>query len=101
MTKPDQLADLFDAILAAHGRIDILVNNAGTSAAGLFENITDEVWQADLDLKLFGAIRCSRLAIPHMRARGGGRIVNITTPAGRRPRRPRSRRPSAGPPESR
>ena len=85
VTKPDQIAGLFDAILAAHGRIDILVNNAGTSAAGLFEDVTDEVWQADLDLKLFGAIRCSRLAIPHMRAHGGGRIVNITTPAGKAP----------------
>jgi NAD(P)-dependent dehydrogenase (short-subunit alcohol dehydrogenase family) len=85
VTSPDQLASLFDAIIAAHGRIDILVNNAGTSSAGLFEEVTDEVWQADLDLKLFGAIRCSRLAIPHMRAQGGGRIVNITTPGGKAP----------------
>ena len=85
VTNLDHLASLFDAIIAAHGRIDILVNNAGTSSAGLFEEVTDEVWQADLDLKLFGAIRCSRLAIPHMRAQGGGRIVNITTPGGKAP----------------
>ncbi|MCH7745194.1 MAG: SDR family oxidoreductase, partial [Chloroflexi bacterium] len=35
--------------------------------------------------KLFGAIRCSRLAIPHMKAQGGGRIINITTPGGKAP----------------
>jgi len=85
VTKPDQLASLFGAVIAAHERIDILVNNAGTSSAGLFEEISDEVWQADLDLKLFGAIRCARLAIPHMKAHGGGRIVNITTPGGKAP----------------
>ena len=76
---------LFDKIIATHGRIDILVNNAGTSAAGYFQYVTDETWQADLDLKLFGAIRCSRMAIPHMKAQGGGRIINITTPSGKTP----------------
>jgi len=67
------------------GRIDILVNNAGTSAAGSFETITDEMWAADLDLKLWGAIRASRAVIPHMRAVGGGRIINIATPGGKAP----------------
>jgi NAD(P)-dependent dehydrogenase (short-subunit alcohol dehydrogenase family) len=59
------------------GRLDILVNNAGTSAAGPFESVTDEAWQADLDLKLFGAIRATRAAVPHMRKQGGGSIVNL------------------------
>jgi 3-oxoacyl-[acyl-carrier protein] reductase len=44
------------------GRLDILVNNAGTSNAHPFEDVDDEVWMPDLDLKLFGAIRCSRAA---------------------------------------
>jgi NAD(P)-dependent dehydrogenase (short-subunit alcohol dehydrogenase family) len=61
----------------AFGRLDILVNNAGTSATGEFESITDEGWQADFDLKLFAAIRLARLAIPHMKLQGWGRIVNI------------------------
>ena len=42
------------------GQIDVLVNNAGTSKRGDFESITDEVWQHDLDLKLFAAIRLTR-----------------------------------------
>jgi NAD(P)-dependent dehydrogenase (short-subunit alcohol dehydrogenase family) len=67
------------------GRLDILVNNAGTSATGAFESLTDEFWQADLDLKLFGAIRASRAAIPHMRSAGGGSIINILNLAAKQP----------------
>ena len=59
------------------GRLDMLVNNAGRSSAHPFESVTDEEWQADLDLKLFGAIRATRAAIPHLRQAGGGSIVNI------------------------
>ena len=72
--------------LKAFGRIDILVNNAGTSATGEFESVTDETWQADFELKLFGAIRLARLAIPEMKKQGGGRIINITNIGAKQPR---------------
>ena len=72
--------------MSAFGRIDILVNNAGTSSTGDFESVSDELWQSDFDLKLFAAIRLSRLAIPHMKKQGGGRIVNITTIGAKQPR---------------
>jgi len=62
---------------AAFGQVDILVNNAGTSQRGPFAEISDALWQADLDLKLFAAIRLSRLAMPGMRARRWGRIINV------------------------
>jgi 3-oxoacyl-[acyl-carrier protein] reductase len=71
--------------VAKFGRLDILVNNAGTSAAAPFEQVGTEVWRQDLELKLFGAIHCSRYAIPHMRDAGGGSIVNITTSAAKTP----------------
>ena len=77
---------LVAAALEAFGRVDILVNNAGTSATGEFESVTDATWQADFDLKLFGAIRLARLAIPHMKKQGGGRIINITNIGGKQPR---------------
>ncbi|WP_316976240.1 SDR family oxidoreductase [Shumkonia mesophila] len=70
-------ARAFAAASAALGPVDILVNNAGTSRRKAFEEITDALWQADLDLKLFGAIRLIRLAIPAMRAQRWGRILNI------------------------
>ncbi len=85
VTSDSDVDALFDAIVEKYGRLDILVNNAGTSAANLFENVTDEVWRYDLELKVFGAIRCSNKAIPLMKAQGGGRIVNITTPGGKAP----------------
>ena len=55
----------------------MLVNNAGTSRAMPFESVTDEIWQQDLDLKLFGAIRFSRLVWPGMKEREWGRIINV------------------------
>ena len=74
----DQVQALIDRTMDEFGRIDILVNNAGTSAGGPFLGVTDDAWQHDLDLKLYGAIRASRLAVPIMREQGGGRIINVT-----------------------
>lgn len=68
---------LHDDVARELGPIDILVNNAGTSQRGPFLEITDDMWQHDFDLKLFAAIRLSRLALPGMRARGWGRILNV------------------------
>ncbi len=85
VSVPEQLDALFEAVIGTYGRLDILVNNAGTSAGGYFGDVSDEAWQADLDLKLYGAIRCSRLAIPHMKAQGGGRIINVTNLGGKAP----------------
>ncbi len=72
-----KLQALFDEVVAAHGKVDILVNNAGASKRGKFEEITDEDWRYDLELKLFGAIRLMRLALPGMKERQWGRIINV------------------------
>ncbi len=78
VSHPQDCARVIAQACQAFGGVDILVNNAGTSAVGEFESVTDEKWQSDLDLKLFAAIRLIREALPHMKARGGGRIVNVT-----------------------
>jgi len=62
---------------AGLGGIDVLVNNAGTSQRGPFLEVSDALWQDDLDLKLFASIRLSRLVIPGMRERRWGRIINV------------------------
>lgn len=85
VTQPEQVKRLFDQTLETFGRLDILVNNAGTSSAHAFEALTPEIWQTDLQLKLFGAIYCTQAALPYMKAQGGGRIINITTPGGKAP----------------
>ena len=88
------VCDVADAaqINAAHaivvetlGPVDILVNNAGKAATRPFETITDADWQADLDLKLFAAIRLSRLVWPHMKTQRWGRIINLLNVAAKAP----------------
>jgi NAD(P)-dependent dehydrogenase (short-subunit alcohol dehydrogenase family) len=85
MSKAADIERFINAVVARFGRIDILVNNAGTSARGNFLEVDDKVWGADLELKVFGAIRCTRLAVPHMRKQGSGRIVNITISSAKQP----------------
>ena len=85
VTQIDQVDAMFSALLEKHGSIDILVNNAGTSSANPFDETSDEVWDYDITLKVYGAIRCSRIAVKHMKKQGGGRIINITTPGGKAP----------------
>ena len=86
VSRAEDCARLVAEAVRAYGRLDILVNNAGTSATGEFEAVTDERWQADFELKLYAAIRLARLAIPHMKQQGGGRIVNITNIGAKQPR---------------
>ncbi|MBI2296935.1 MAG: SDR family oxidoreductase [Betaproteobacteria bacterium] len=85
VSKADEVERFINAVIQRFGRIDILVNNAGTSMARPFDAVDDGTWQSDLDLKLYGAIRCARLSIPHMKRQGGGRIINITTVGGKQP----------------
>ena len=86
VSRAEDCARLVAEAVKAFGRLDILVNNAGTSATGEFESVTDEHWHADFELKLFAAIRLARLAIPHMKRQGGGRIINITNIGAKQPR---------------
>jgi 3-oxoacyl-[acyl-carrier protein] reductase len=85
VTKRGDIDALFTATVDRFGALDILVNNAGRATPGTFETLTDEQWQDDLDVKLFSQIRCSRAALSHLRARGGGRIVNVNAVYGKMP----------------
>ena len=86
VTRSEEAAGLAQAALSAFGRIDILVNNAGKSYSGdraLWE-IDDEEWYRVVDVNLHGVYRCCRAVIPTLlEAKRGGRIVNISSTAGR------------------
>ena len=85
MSKMEDIERFIIAVVKHYGGIDILVNNAGTSARGAFLDIKDDTWHSDIELKVFGAIRCTRLAVPHMKKRGGGRVINITITSAKQP----------------
>ncbi len=67
----------YDQVMSEFGKVDIFVNNAGQSTRGPSEELTDEMWQADLDLKLFAQIRFCRLLFPQMKQRKWGRIISV------------------------
>ena len=83
----------YDTAVAELGQVDVLVNNAGTSKRGSLDTITDEIWQNDIDLKLFAAIRLVRQAMPGMRERRWGRIINVLNTGAKAP--PASGAPTA------
>ena len=68
-----------------HGRIDVLVNNVGGTEIRKLEELTDDDWQSSFELNLMSAIRATRAALPGMRERGAGTIVNVSSTAGKRP----------------
>ena len=81
VSKTADIRKAYDQIISQLGKIDIYVNNAGQSTRGPSEEITDEMWQADLDLKLFAQIRFCRLVFPPMKQRlfrnTRGRIASV------------------------
>ena len=77
VTDPQAVIATHQAVIERFGPVDILVNNAGQSAAKPFSQISDEEWQADLDLKLMAAVRLTRLVWPSMQARKWGRVINL------------------------
>jgi 3-oxoacyl-[acyl-carrier protein] reductase len=67
------------------GPLDVLVNNVGGTEIRQLEELTDADWQASFELNLMSAIRATRAALPGMRARGRGTIVNVSSTAAKRP----------------
>lgn len=85
VTDPDQVSAFTAAAAAALGGLDILINNAGGARPGRFGTLTDDDWHADIEVKLFSQIRCTRAALPYLRQSAAARVININAVYARYP----------------
>jgi 3-oxoacyl-[acyl-carrier protein] reductase len=85
ITDPDVDERIVATCAEQMGGIDVLVNNAGTSFARPLDELTDADWQGLWELHVLAPMRLMRAAAPRMAGRGGGRIVNVCSSAGKRP----------------
>jgi 3-oxoacyl-[acyl-carrier protein] reductase len=77
VTVPADIERVVDETVACFGRLDILVNNAGDIWLGRSFDESEDDWRQAMDMNLYSAIRFTRAAVPHLRAAGGGRIINM------------------------
>ena len=83
VTDHASITRTFDAVTKHFGRIDVVVNNAGYGLSGVFEEISQESIERQFATNVFGLMRVTREAISHMRERGAGTIVQISSMGGR------------------
>ena len=82
LTDAGAIRSVVDRAFADLGRIDVVVNNAGSSLVGAVEECTEEMIRHLLDTNLLGSILVVKAALPHLRAQGGGRILQVSSALG-------------------
>ncbi len=82
MTKPDEIGALFKAAEEKFGAVDVIVNNAGIQFVAPIEEFPPEKWDAIIAINLSSAFHLTRHAIPSMKARGWGRVINLCSAHG-------------------
>lgn len=82
VTDVDEVKKVYDEVIETYGQIDILVNNAGITKDAMTRKMTDEMWNAVIDVNLKGVFNLTRLIGPQMETIGGGSIINISSVVG-------------------
>jgi NAD(P)-dependent dehydrogenase (short-subunit alcohol dehydrogenase family) len=82
VTSDESVASVVERVIGRFGRIDVVVNNAGVGSAGAAEESSVGQAQGVFDTNVFGVIRVTKAVLPHMRERGTGRIINISSVLG-------------------
>jgi len=83
VTKEEQIQNAIKTIISAHGRIDVLINNAGFGMYGAMEDTSLDDARYQFEVNVFGLARVTQLVLPHMRAEKSGRIINVSSMAGK------------------
>jgi len=78
LSRPDAAAVLVQSVVDTFGRLDVLINMASVYVQRPFTDLTAADWDAVVDIDLRAAFLCAHAAVPHMRAQGGGRIINFS-----------------------
>jgi len=82
VTSDESVRSLVKEVIERFGRIDVLVNNAGVGAVGAGEESSIDQTELVFDVNVFGLIRMTNAVLPHMRAQGSGRVVNVSSVLG-------------------
>ncbi len=82
MTKPDEIEDLVGTATDRFGGVDVLVNNAGIQLVSPVEDFPRDRWDMIIDINMNSAFHTARAAIPHMKSKGWGRIINLASAHG-------------------
>jgi 3-oxoacyl-[acyl-carrier protein] reductase len=85
LSKPGEPERVVAETTERYGRLDVLVNNVGGTEIRKLEDLTEDDWQASFEINLLSAVRAARAALPGMRERGAGTIVNVSSTAAKRP----------------
>jgi 3-oxoacyl-[acyl-carrier protein] reductase len=84
VTSSEEVKTAVAQVISTFGRVDVLINNAGVLRDGVVWKLSDEDWDTVMTVHAGGAFRFTRECVPHFRAQGGGRIINVTSYTGLR-----------------
>ena len=85
VSRPEAAETLVGEAIGRFGQLDILVNNSGGPPGGYFADFDDAAWQNAFELLLLNVVRMVRASVPHLRASGHGRVVNVASTSVRQP----------------
>jgi 3-oxoacyl-[acyl-carrier protein] reductase len=85
LARPGGPEHVVEAAVAEFGRVDCLVNNVGWAEIHSFDELTEEIWERSWQINVMSAVRATKTALPGMRERGAGAIVNVSSTSAKRP----------------